>query len=393
MANDGFVKWIPNFYGDGTGKVFYIRRTPGRTAYQIGYGPAHLPEIPVTILMPPFGASGAADKIWKHAPGVGWTGITPPKAGWYWWGIWASPFNPNAWLLLGNNVSTTSEPNIGAGYIISGGNVLSNDGSASPLWITTDGGANWSQVTLSAGGETAIYAGICVAWSDSDAGLYFVTAWLDTFFAGRGGFWRGTGNSTSPTVTLFTAATGGIFSLTSGSDGDCCLQYGESFVGNHFGYVARGSSTLVAVGSVGGEIVALDRLPFSSKAVVGALGTLTPKDDLYVTGDYITTVPALAIADLGTSVTAAVDGIYIGRSSVGVLKVSDVLTSPSYAVEPGTSGAVGMVRASRRTRSVIAARIGTTVDLWVKADGAWSRLAGPTAAIAANLADVVEVIG
>ncbi len=177
VAEGGVYKFFPRFPVSPTREPLLFKAATGaQVGYQLGFGVTPGAGGPLTILMPPFGASGAADKLWKFTPGTGWAGITLPKAAWYWWGLWASPFNPTTWLLLGSNSSATVEANVGSGYTVSGGNVLSADASASPLWLTTDGGANWSQVTLPTSGKTVIHAGINVCWSDSDAGVFFVAA-------------------------------------------------------------------------------------------------------------------------------------------------------------------------------------------------------------------------
>lgn len=58
------------------------------------------------VLIPPWGGTGATDRIWSFQHGT-WIGIQPPYAGVYWHSLNASPHDPDTWLLLGNSSSST----------------------------------------------------------------------------------------------------------------------------------------------------------------------------------------------------------------------------------------------------------------------------------------------
>lgn len=94
-----------------------------------------------SVLLVPFGASGAADKVWLYRQGS-WVGLTPPAPSMYWLWIAADPVNPHRWLMLGNSIPSNEQ------FVFAGGQVRMRNGATPPLWFTDTAGASWRPVPL-----------------------------------------------------------------------------------------------------------------------------------------------------------------------------------------------------------------------------------------------------
>lgn len=108
------------------------------------------------ILIPTKSSSNPGG-VWHYTATKGWTlknnGL---PSGWEWTQIKASAFNPDHWLLLGTDDGemVNSEYVYGGQYIYGGsgneeGVIYARGTTLSPLWMTTDAGATWSEVALS----------------------------------------------------------------------------------------------------------------------------------------------------------------------------------------------------------------------------------------------------
>lgn len=358
----------------------------GQQGHMLGLGAAA--QNPVTLYLLPWGGSGATDKIWKHTPTLGWAGLTPPQAGWYWFGILASAFDSDQLLLWGNSVTGNG---VNA-YTLDGVQVLDDGGTASPLYWSTDGGATWTPVALQTT-KTRNDSALFVAWSDSVAGEFYAAMITDTTANEAFTVWRGSTTALSG-INVTPGGNGrDLWGMCAGLGGDLIL---EGTPGNgdpqNFGYVPAGATSF---GDVGGDINTdlfyLEPLPFPSPAVVCRAGSVSPGNDIYATPDYREGAPSNRITVAGGSLAAIADGVYVGDRT-GVQKVTDLLGSPAAATEAATSGiAVGHIQAGRRQRESLAARVGSSVDVLVYSGGVWTTVAGPSATTSAALSNWVEI--
>lgn len=392
-GNSGAVKWFP-----GTKAPWYIHKTDDTPVYMIGYGPAAPPFAPVAVLLIPFGASGAADNIFRYTPGISWEPIAPPQASWYWFGIVADPFNRDRWLLWGNNVSSPTGQ-----YTISGGVLRAQNGVDSPFYRTDDGGATWQAIDLGVSDKTVANDRFLACWSESDPNLWAAVTVMDKPLGKEQAcFWRNGDSSTSVSLTGTITGFGGgqiIGGITSGTVGEFifCVQHGAT---SEIFYVPPGATTPALPEGTFAPQSSLptspDRLLTPARALA-TLGGALASDDVTYFLDYheIISTPA-SITDAGVFLTAADDAVYVGGRGDGVLKVlnlDSIAAPPSSVVVPGTEGVtVGHIRAGRAYRQAIACRKTGTVDCFVRSNGIWSTLVGPADAVSGNLANWVEVL-
>jgi hypothetical protein len=140
-GDNGIVKTIRNE------DPFFVRRTGTRKPFMVGYGPARLPAVAVDFVFATFGLSGALDGWHRYAFGV-WSHGAMPQAAWRWVQLVAHPYNKERWLALGFPEADWNSTEFA---VDSGGtNIVTLTGGVSPLWMTDDGGATWSPVTLPA---------------------------------------------------------------------------------------------------------------------------------------------------------------------------------------------------------------------------------------------------
>jgi hypothetical protein len=114
----------------------------GRQSHRVGLGGPALPK-PGNIIVPTWGVTGANDGIWIH-DATGWRKVAAPVAGAYWSALAINPFSRLEWILVGNSWAYSQWP------YSPGGAVLMHDGVHSAAWRTTDGGATWAALTITA---------------------------------------------------------------------------------------------------------------------------------------------------------------------------------------------------------------------------------------------------
>ncbi len=159
---------------------------PPTSASAVAAIPAHLDEpalqTELLIIGNPSVFAGQ-EGLWRYVHPHGWVRQVFPTANWVWFGIAASPHNPDHWLLWGH-------PN-GGGIAFNGSQLVGrrSDGtlsSFSPLWRSPDAGRTWLNVGLSAPPSTWTAAPhLQVAWSPTEPGAFTVMGYL----TGRGGIY------------------------------------------------------------------------------------------------------------------------------------------------------------------------------------------------------------
>lgn len=332
------------------------------------------------ILLAPWGATGAGDKIWRHVPGTGWVGITPPSAGKYWYYITASPFTPSSWLVMGNSTGTNYERMA----VDAGGVVRMADTTTHPLWYTDDNGATWTAISLTspdAGplAASADMALIRVEWLRQGNGWALIrqkpTSILKTTV------WRGAGSTASAPATDSSDTTGAL-ALASAQDDDLVIA------GPKMQYQTSGGTFTVPSGTGGLDVAQGDVIPGGRGAVF--VGRVT--QDLYATSDYRAAQPTLKLAGTWGTLAAMADGTVLTPGATGVYRITDPTGSPVATLEAGAGVGVawGVLRPDRQTRTQVATRSGATVLVYTGSD--WATLAIPSDASDATLGPRLEIL-
>lgn len=419
-ATDGGTKKLTN--------LTTIWDVKANASLQIGYGKigAYIPPATIELIVPTFGVAGRG--VWHYVPASGWTlkATGLPASSWYGRWIAANPFDPDEWLLLINTSNSDT--------FIRGATVLCADSTTSPLWRTTDAGANWSVATIDATGllgssidEMTIKQ---VEFSTATDGNWFLVGYRTGFPAVtvRGIVWRGTGTASSAPVidTGWSQVTWGV----AGTGDDVVVYEFDSpgaGTGGRLGLNTNGGSSITIVLSQIGRYYHIERAAGLLPTLFGANQGTTSLDPipadlskLLYMKDYRNGVSFSYVLTSDSSfvywITSTADGsAYCGGDTASdtrrstVRKFSDFLyggAAGSSSTQSNVTTAltlpetVGYIRSDRQTRTYIAARIVRTTgtgagakDLWIFDGTTWSRLAGPASAGDADLANRVEVIG
>jgi hypothetical protein len=401
-VNNGAVKWLPD-----TKAPWYIRKTTARRVNMIGYGPAAPPFAPVAVLLIPYGGSGATDKVWRYAPGVGWTGIDPPQAGWYWQGIVANPYNREQWLLWGSSSTNFVE------WFVVSGRIVELSGET-PLYLTSDGGATWAPIDLMIGGsKDAANGRLTVAWSDTSPDSWAATIAETETGKENAALYRGSSASTEESPMLLGPEFGTgveVYGLAPGLAGDWIVSFSYIFPSDRVHEIMYVTATQFSPPAFGQQVVqgpgaALDRKLDSRLMVL--LGGGLAADDMLVLADYRNvgtggTYTHENLEGVGFAQSFALDAVFVGFRGNGVAQVVDPhgdTGDPQVSVVPGTEGiAVGAVRAGRQTRTAVAVVKGNStapaspLELFIRSNGVWSTLAGPAATTNDKVVNYVEVL-
>jgi hypothetical protein len=268
------VQYIASFDSitTGTGAVhklvggqqlfLYRAGSSGEQAHMLGFGarvtgPFEL--ILMTFQVDPGG-------VWYYRDGT-WTFRPLPVSGTVrGLQIAADPFNPDRWLAVFNNVSTSVADN--------GGVLGGSSWAHSPMWLTSDAGVTWEEVLIPTPPGlpgSAVMGGI--AWSEQVAGQWAVALGSNNYTC----IIRGTVG----TVTTTTEDTSFVCTaLTSGLEGDFVLaaHIGGGFSGvGELRYIDSSGTIHTPAGSSPGDIDAdvflyrtIDRVPGNSYAVYAA---------------------------------------------------------------------------------------------------------------------------
>jgi len=354
-------------------------------ATSIGYGGTGA-TVSAEVWLVPDRQTGATDRFWRYAGGT-WTGITPPVAAWQWRSLVASPFNPNHLLAFGNTVDSILDLVDGAWY--------ATGTTISPLWYSSDGGANWSNVALTgATGAPAQMSGALPVWSRSTGGRWMIPA-QNAVTSRRTVVWIGNGVTASPTTTLNVAV-----------DYACALS-GDTYAG----YDAY-NRTLVAI-AADGSITTAPGTPFGGVAaahlplgVPFTRGVLVPRqwgggasvDTLFRTTDVTTAQPVQVGTTGGWPGMLAWLGNRLFGARIGYAEINEILTPlaiPSIGPTIATSGAIRWFASDAQTQTRAAALMTAATSLGiVVGDGTtWTQIpTNPPGVDATMLSEWIEVI-
>lgn len=351
---------------------------------------------PVDLIVPPWGATGTNDRIWRYRNGV-WTGITPPQPGWYWVWLEVNPSNAEQWLLLGNTSSYVWRK-----FDVRNGFFKARGSSYSPAYYTPDAGATWLPVQLRHPTYTEVSSGTyscadldSLHWNTEPANAWTAAGFADSNCPNLSYAWFGTASTTAATVVdgpnTVSGQAFGPSLAGAGADVLFTTQYpGPAYLRvmspGETSWTTPGGS---AIGYYGAGQT-MDRALGASREVA-----LLGDANLYATPDYSQTQPSYrSIGYQGWNVTHAADGRwYLGGRAGGVVEINNLFSAPSAHVVVGGNDSVGFIRSDRATHTTVAARISDTSDHYVRVGAdAWFRLAGPPNVPAGQLADRFEVL-
>jgi hypothetical protein len=350
---------------------------PGWQGHMLGFGGGV--RTPAQILLGTTGTATSGGGIWIYdrAWSLRNTGL---PSDWRWLWVSANPFNAAEWLALSNSASGTAI-NFS---VASGGKITVNDSNDSPLWYTNDSGATWTEVVIphptitgavSGAGASSPAKAARVSWQTAQSGWIF-TITSDGGISGydrRTSWWRGSGLAITdgPHTSALIGGFGWQSILhESGRDND--IVFLNNYDGRGQFYVAGDATVETLVGTFG-------PLPFPTDFEAGALSPslveVTSGGALYYSADYRNDV----IADTGLSGLTAITGTaagWVATHSTGLWVYE--LTPSSATVVPGTEAdGLARPRADRQTRTIVAARSGTSVLLYDTALGVLTRIPLP----------------
>lgn len=327
--------------------LLFRQGATGRQAHMIGLGTRGRGG--ANLLQLPSGASGSADYLFANSQQTGlWRTIALPRSSWYWLAIKVDVFNPRRWLLLGNSSNSF-------GFRVVGGVVRDlATGTDSPLWLSEDAGATWSQVTLThpwatndSSGNACILYTFTTGWQQSQAGWFVYGSSNGSASAGQT-HWIWRSNTTSAAAPAYES--GGEGSACVGRDNDVIVT---RFDGSFVRYWPGAGGGSVAIGSVAASpsFGAIDTEPGGSGLATGyAFGTL------FVSNNYRSGgLSQRGSLGVGGFFQWATHGLYSARPNdpVRVDPATGATTPiPGYASRGSSSIAV-----DRQSRSVVAWRV------------------------------------
>jgi PKD repeat protein len=383
--------------GAGAGKILngatpasaFIAPVDDVGAAQVAYGSLSAPPPSAEILIGTWGASPGG--IYHRRP-EGWvlrnSGL---PAGWFWRQVLALATAPDTWLALGNSSS-------GGQYGSSGGNVQATDGSASPLWITTDAGASWSPVTLNSPGVNVQVAGVPALVSHPTA-----AGWALTLVNGgstNSYLWRPDGTvmdlRTGAGVSGGTSLTAPAIALD--RDGTTIAIMAQTGGTGRLRWVEPGATSVTT------PAFATNRTPTPSVGVARLYGgsgrgllvrTFFPSTTLYVTPDYRTT-DLSPITLSGAAAAAPVPYAVTGRAYVlragEVWQLDGLLGGAPTATAVYTTSAIEALVADKQRGLVLCGKVSGGTGFVIFRDGAWESIAGPGVSSTLLSGGSVEII-
>jgi hypothetical protein len=275
---------------------------------------------------------------------------------WVEWVV-ANPLNSGEWLAI---IHTNGNQEA----VVSGGQLVSNGSTYSPLWRWS--GTTWQEVTIS----TSLVSGTVVMerteWDTETNGLWMFTALLSDHTSY---LFRGTGTASTQEYELSTLATGAraLYLIGAGVGGDTVMY--QNFPDEYLLY-ANASGTLVEPSPNIGDIDVLfygNRYPGASRKV--ALRADDPSFDgyTYVSADYRgAAIPTQARAALSAKTPPAIavgDRLCIATGS-GIVEILDPFGTPSDQTVAMSGLAVNWLHCDAQSRELIAGIASNEVHVW-----------------------------
>jgi hypothetical protein len=301
----------------------------------------------------------------------------------------ANPNNPDEWLAI----FTTSTGGTGGSVETNGsGNLVGNDGNTGILWRWD--GTTWSNIpiSLTVGSGSAVQP--FIGW---ESGVWAILV------SRSYGSWAIQGSGTSVT-TIAHNANPRARSVTVAADGAAVVGSDANSISggdNDNVYYSSGSSLLLA-----GSAINADRdFNYIAAYPTGTRILLCSYDGgfragwIYGAPDFRAAQPTVLInTTTAWSVQISADErVYAagatGRTTTGILEISDVFGTPSVSVVAASGLSVGRIGIDRQTRTLVAAlnSAKTAVYLW-DGSGSEETIIDASSLTAADLADFVEVL-
>jgi hypothetical protein len=339
--------------GAGSGALLAWRLGPSGRQYHMVQLASPGASVKAYLLRPTWGASPGGVYVYDPDAATWTLKNTGLPSGWHWKGISVDPFNPNRWLLSGS-------PNAADLVTGSGGVFKAGASSSSPFWLTEDGGASWTALTVSAPSSDTINGNLYTPrWSESSGGLWYASGTRDGVGTPnvliRGTTTDGAGTS----LTGITLGTDGVLSLTWPGQGDEAILSFAQFSGGEYAlrYTASSGSTTTRPSgtALAGVVTSLDREP-SGRGVLLALSNGV----ILRTSDYRAAQPASTGMTGASSVAIAGSRAYVGTND-GLKEILDPWGSASLSSTRVGAGFVVSIRSARQGRAGVV-RIGGTIN-------------------------------
>lgn len=359
---------------------FYVPAA-GQQAHRVGLGGGV--RRAADVILVPWGASGANDRIWRYDAGAAtWLpGIMPPQAGWYWYSLTVNPFNGQEWLLVGNDTSPTADWRNTAGTVRPASNT-----AVAVAYYSGDGGATWSPITLDGAEGFNFISPAGAGWSEGVAGWLIAAAAAPSNYGPSGAtrIWRGTGAAAAGVTVEATVAT-----LIGGGQGTDVLLTRDS--DGSIGVYDGSAITYTSGASPGTWVARPVRLP-NTRTLVGVRAGA-----LWRTADYRVAQPATTgVGIAGTRIGAATHGAYVSPGTTGQIERVATPDATPVVTSTGPVADLGPIRVAPRGRAAVAV-LGQTgggpVEVFVSLDGAsWVAIGGPAGVTGGEVGASLEVV-
>jgi hypothetical protein len=308
--------------------------------------------------------------VWHYRPTTGWVlknnGL---PSGVHWQHIVASPQDRNVWAIIGH---------AGTGYYGFDGNRLVMVGTThSPVWRTVDAGASWQAVDLVVASDPpstyllSSASNMHIAFDTETPSRMHISAtvvaaqqqgWYLSISSAI--LWRGASSTLQGTSFGGWQGNAGVDLITAGVNGDSVVSYFHYSVAGGCGIGWMPAANSAAYGTPSCPMVAstMDTIPNDPTAVVAQKRNwFWEPEGLWATPDYrTTTITARNAQAVGSSLSVAHDGVYIGGRGYwmggGLIHVASPLGNAQGTIVIGEGLTTQTVRADRQTRTAVAAR-------------------------------------
>lgn len=296
---------------------------------------------------------------------------------WDWEAIVASPFSTAEWLVIGRPTGSTADTvtTSSAPYEVE------IDGTGySPFWLTTDGGATYTEYRVTSGARG--YANAFIANDDRRAtytsqGEIAVKVELAETVGGNIylDIWRGGTQVVHEDVGTRPNGFNG-----SGTGGDLLVTYSDS-AGTTFyrGYIP-GTGTGLTGFTTSAFRTSLFRDAGGSSAAFSLVSTSVLRYDDYRASGSGTTI-ASGLTGLA-NFRALADAAYL-IATAGVVQIADPTGTPSVSTVRSGTYNPNMGRSDQGAQQFLLVRTGTTLEVW---DGSgWAQIPAPTGLVDADM--------